>query len=240
MRTNIVSLTDWHVPYEDKKALKVAFNFCQTVKPKIIIIHEAHDFYALSKYDKDPTRLNLLQNELDQVSDYLGQLRQACPRSKIILLKSNHLERLRKYIWNNAPAFAGLRSLSIRNLLELEKHKIEFKDHFVFRNFIFKRGDIIRKNSAYTAKAEFDKENLSGVSGHSHRLGQFFTRRRGGSFTWIESGCLCDLNPHYVNGVADWQHGLSLVSFKGKSKRFTAYPIPIIDYEIFWEGKTVH
>ncbi len=238
-RFNIVSLTDWHCPYHDEKALEVALAFCKLIQPQIIIIHEAHDFYSLSSFDKDPNRINSLQEEIDQVTKYFWALRKLCPKSRIILLGSNHLYRLRKYLWRQAPAFAGLRSLEIPKLLDLDTFKIEYKDTFTFRDVLFKHGNKVSSHSAYTAKKEFEKEGMSGVTGHTHRLGQYYATKRGGSYTWIESGCLCDLNPEYIEGTPDWQHGISLVSFEPKGKHFYAYPIPIVNYEIHWGDTTI-
>jgi len=106
--------------------------------------------------------------------------------------------------------------------------------HFVYEHYLFKHGDLVRKFASYTAKGEFDKEGMSGASGHSHRLGQHYVRKRGGFYTWLESGCLCDLNPEYIEGTADWQQGLSLVTFRENSNHFTATLIPIVDREILW------
>jgi len=227
---NVVSLTDWHIPFESPEAINTAFKFCQQIKADIIIIHEAHDFYSLSRFDKDPNRVHSLQEEIDKVNIYFSKLRKTCPKSRIILLNSNHLARLQKYLWSQAPALSSLRSLEIENLLDLKNNNIEYKEDFVFRKFLFKHGSVVRQDSGYTCKAEFLKEGMSGASGHTHRLGQYFATKRGGSYTWLESGCLCKLNPEYVKGTANWQQGISLVSFKGT--HFNARAIPIIDYEI--------
>jgi hypothetical protein len=232
-RFNIISLTDWHVPYHDPKALAAAFSFCERVQPQILVVHECHDFYSISRFDKDPERLNSLQDEIDQVTGYFKILRQTCPESRIILLKSNHLDRLRKYLWRQAPALNSLRALKVTTLLELEKSNIEYMDTLCYKDVLFKHGDLVRKDSGMTARAEFGKEGMSGVSGHTHRLASHYRRLRGGEYVWLESGCLCNLEPEYVNGTVDWQHGLSLVSFKNeRSRKYFATAVPIVDYEI--------
>jgi hypothetical protein len=238
-RLNILSFTDWHVPYEDKRAINIAFAFAEAIQPQIIIVHEAHDFYSLSKYDKNPKRINSLQKEIDKVNSYFTKLRMLCPNARIILLDSNHLDRLRRFLWSKAPALDGLRSLAIDRLLELNLNNIEFKEDFVFRKFLFKHGERISQQSAYTARKEFDKENMNGMSGHTHRLGQYYTTKRGGSYTWIECGCLCKLKPEYVKGTPDWQHGFGLVSFEPDGSHFFATPIPIINYQIQWGNITI-
>lgn len=232
---NIVKLNDMHVPFEDKEVVKVAFDFCKRLQPDIIVTDEWHDFYPLSRFSKDPTRLNDLQIELDMVEEYYGKLRKACPESRILMLDSNHLKRMKKYIRTKAQELACLRNLDMENLLDLGKHNIEYMDVFSCRGYLFKHGNRINKHSAYTAKNELEEEGVPGASGHSHRLGQHYKRKRGGRYTWIECGCLCDLNPEYMEGkIADWHHGLGLVQFKGNSRHFMAHTISITDNEIIW------
>ena len=149
------------------------------------------------------------------------------------MLESNHLARLKRYLWSQAPELHGLRALRLENLLQVDKTGLEFKEIFRFNNFLFKHGDIVRKHSGYTAKAEFDKEGVSGASGHTHRLGVYYTTKRSGKYVWLECGCLCTLRPEWIRGVPDWQHGLGLISF-GDDGHFEAKAVPIINYQILW------
>jgi hypothetical protein len=231
---NIVSLTDWHVPFEDTKALELAFAFCKFIKPEIIIIHEVHDFYAVSRFDKDPERKNGLQDEIDLAFKYMKDLRDSCPKSRIIMLSANHTDRLEKFLWSKAPELNSLRCLKLEELFRLEELGIEFKEDFCYKNFLFKHGNIVRKDSSYTAKAEFLKEGCSGASGHTHRIGMHFSTKRGGSYVWVESGCLCSVKAEYIKGTADWQQGFSMVSFHEKTKQFIPQVIPIIDNSILF------
>ncbi len=238
---NIVKLSDWHVPFESVDAIRIAFEFCKHLQPDIIVIDEAHDFYSLSRFDKDPARIEAsnLQNEITRVEEYFKQLRSYCPKSKMYLLESNHLRRLKKFLWRNAPGLNGLKVLKIKNLLNLDKYAIEYVDHLMYRDFMFKHGDIVRKFSGYTAKGEFDREFVSGMSGHSHRGSVYYVKKRGGFYAWSESGCLCELNPEYVEGVPDWIHGLGLVTFRGKSKHFFANFLPIVDNELMFGNTSI-
>lgn len=235
---NIVSLTDWHVPFHDPLALDAAIKFCGYIQPQVIIIHEAHDFYDLSKFDKDPLRADNLQDEIDEVKKYLWAIRKLCPKAEIYLLKSNHLARLKKYCWRQAQALSSLNVLKIEKLLELKEFGIKYADYFVHEGFLFKHGDLVRKDSGMTARAELQKEGVSGCSGHTHRLGVHYKTLRGGKYVWLESGCLCKLNPDYIDGTADWQQGISMVSFKPNSNHFCAQVLPIINYEILY-GNTI-
>jgi hypothetical protein len=239
---DIVKLCDWHVPFHDPRAVEVALRFTEQIQPAIIIIDEIHDFYALSRFDKDPTRKHALQEELDTCTAYFARLRRVCPKSRIILLQSNHLDRLRKYLWVKAEELSGLRALRLEELLGLKAHNIEYMDVYEHPSkdprarFLFKHGNRISKHSGYTARSEMEQEGMSGMSGHSHRLAAHYATRRGGGYVWIEGGCLCDLNAEYVDGITNWQHGVGLVQFRGG--HFLAVPVPIIDYELVW-GNTV-
>lgn len=232
-RYNIISLNDWHVPFHDHRAIMSAFDFCRTIQPQVIVLHELHDFYAISKFDKNPARRQTMQDEIDLVNRYIAELRATCPDSRMILIESNHLDRLRRYLWRFAPALASLRTLEIPKLLELEANGIEYMECFIHQRFLWKHGDLVSKESGMTARRELAKEGMSGSSGHTHRLGKHYRRNRGGSYVWMEGGCLCDLNPEYIKGTADWQQGFTLVSFEGPTKKtFFATDLPIINYEV--------
>lgn len=228
MRELIVRLNDFHIPYHDPRIVDIEFSYCKKQQPNIIIIDEWHDFYDLSKYDKDPSRVKDLQHELDIAERYMERLRRYCPRSRIILLNSNHLDRLRKYLWREAPALHSLRALNIEGLLNLKKHRIEYKELFIYKGVLFKHGNTVRKFSAYSAKGEFEKENMSGVSGHTHRLAMYFHTLRSGNYFWMESGCACKLDAEYIEGISNWQHGASQVTYING----VPHPklLPIIDY----------
>lgn len=236
---DIVKLNDWHVPWHDIYAIEVAFAFCEAIQPSIIILDEVHDFYALSRFDKDPRRKNRLQEEIDTCTVYLKELRLRCPNSRMILMGSNHLDRLRKFLWRKAEELADLRALQLEELLCLKEIGIEFMDVYVHRpsedpksSFLFKHGDLVRKFGGYTAKAELENEGTSGMSGHSHRLGVHYSTKRGGEYTWVEAGCLCQRDAEYIDGVSNWQHGLGLLQVR--NGHFLALPIPIINYELVW------
>lgn len=237
-KDKVISLNDWHVPYHDPRVIELQLAFCKEEQPKIIVLHELHDFYAVSKYDKDPSRSIHLQDEIDTVNQYLKRLREYCPRSRLILINSNHLDRLRRYLWSRAPELNDLRALKIEKLLELDKLKIEFKEHFTYKKVLFKHGNVVRKFSSYSAKGEFEKEGVSGCSGHTHRLGVYFHRVRGGDYVWLEAGCACKLDAEYVEGITNWQHGFAVFGFDKKGNHFYPTVVPIINYRLDWGDKT--
>ena len=233
----VVSMTDFHVPYEDKKAVNVALKLVKYIQPEILVLHEVMDWYSLSKFSKDPARALDIQKDLDKTKFLLRDIRDTVPNARIIMLESNHDRRLKRYIHNQASELSQLGCLKFEILMGLTNFEIEYKKCFIYKKVLFKHGNVIRKESAYTAKAELMKEGVSGASGHSHRLSMYFKTLRGGSFCWLESGCLCNLDADYIDGTANWQQGISMFEFKKNTTRFYPSVIPIIDNMILWGGK---
>lgn len=238
-RESIVTICDAHAPYIDYKALCTAVEFAKYLNPEIVIIHEFCDWYALSKFDKDPQRRLELQKDLDKAVEALVFVRLNLPHSRIIMLRSNHDQRLSKYLRSKAPEIEKMRSNTVPQQLALTSMDIEYMDYFVFRrSAVFKHGGTARKYSGYSAKAELDKEGMSGASGHTHRLGQHYKRNRSGFYTWLECGCVCKLDAEYLDDEADWQHGMGVFSFRKGSAHFDAKAYAIIDGEILYGRKS--
>lgn len=234
----IVKLGDWHCPYHDERTMTTAIAFTMYLDPDIIIIDEPIDFYAISRFDKDPRRALKLQEEIDCTLNYFNIIRNQFPNKRVILLNSNHMERLGKYLCRRAPELYYLENLKIKELFKLDQFNIEFKEVYVHNNiFVFKHGDFVRKHSGWSAKAECEKEGMSGASGHVHRVGSYNVTRRGGYYKWIECGCLCKLDPDYIKGIPDWQQGLGVVDFV--KDKFLARTHEIIDHEILIDRKII-
>lgn len=238
-REVVLTLCDAHIPFEDPKAMQIAFGFAKHLQPKVIVIGEWLDAYQLSKFDKDPKRLFTLQSDLDKCVMYLRELRRICPKSRIISVKCNHHDRLEKFLRTRAPELHGLRSLKLAALLHYSELGIEEMDTFTYNNIVWLHGSVIRKYSGFTAKAEFDKNGQSVCSQHTHRGACYYERKRGGFFMAMESGCLCDLSPEYMEGsVANWIQGVSVVAFEKNSGRYYGTFIPILDNKLMWGGRS--
>ncbi len=205
---------DMQIPYHDPVATKLFVGFIKRTQPDEVFLNgDIYDFYSCSRFSKDPSRMDNLQEELDIGKEILQSIIDAAPKATIHFIKGNHEERLRKYLWNNAHAFAKLRSLSLPKLLGLWELGIKFhKEGCWFGDLYITHGSVIRKHAGYTARAEFEKNGCSGLSNHSHRDGKYTVRNRGGHFVWFENYCLCDLKPEYVEGIANWTQGFSYVT----------------------------
>lgn len=151
-----------------------------------------------------------------------------------------HEHRLQRYLWQH-PEIASLRALELPELLRTEKLGIEYIEYGkpVFHHeFLVEHGNIARKHSAYTAAGMLQDRQISGISGHTHRLGSHYkTDGNGRVKVWFENGCLCDLEPEYIYGVPNFQHGFSIGWFTADDNRFTVEQVPIIKGRLFYKGR---
>ena len=208
----VVCLSDFHAPFHDNKAVLNTLSFIKWFKPdKLYILGDLVDFYALSRFEKDPKRENELQKELDAAIGILTDLRNVSKKADITFKAGNHCSRLER--WKKGNKTTEVRALDIRNLLELSKNDISYVneyDELYYKDIQLTHGHLIRKFSGYTAKALWEDLLISSGCGHSHRLGHYFTTKAGKVYQSFENGCLCSLKPEY-NPNPDWQQGFSTI-----------------------------
>jgi predicted phosphodiesterase len=235
----IIIIGDQHIPYDDKKTLKIMFNFIKNEKPDTLIINgDLLDFYDLSSFDKDLVEEGGLQSEIDKGYEILKKYRKLLPKSKIILTTSNHMEkRLEKYKKRLGKSVSSLRYLSIPEMLNLKELNIESKDFVRYKKFMVYHGDIVRKHSGYSARATLENKGKSVFINHVHRLGSHYKTDEGGTHVAVECGCLCSLNPEYIDGVPNWQQGFVIIFRDKKTNWYQHYLIPIINNKFIWNNE---
>lgn len=216
-------LSDIHIPFQDEQTLKNVFNCIVDNQPQyIILLGDIIDCYSISRFTKRPNKYRNLQQELDIFYDIFLQLKKDIPNTEIHYIFGNHENRLEKIILDN-PGLFNLQALNPESLFRLDELNIIFhRTKFKINDFIFYHGDAIRKDSSYTAKAEFyDHKMQSGISAHTHRLGSYYTSYEQKPTFWFENGCLCNLEPDYLNDPdkANWQQGFTIIdSFQGQNQ----------------------
>lgn len=198
------------------------------------------DFYAISRFVKDPERVNKLQEEIDETANILKQIRQVNPSAVIVYVKGNHEYRLQKYLWSTAKEVSSLRDLTVPQLLGLRHLDIMYNEQGRLQHYgiVVKHGSVVRKFSGYSARAEFEKTGRSGVSGHTHRANVYYQANDGGEFAWMECGCMCSLQQEYLEGEKpNWMQGWGVGYFKKRTDRFFLNFIPFVDGKAFYQGK---
>jgi hypothetical protein len=207
--------TDEHYPFQDEAARTVALKIVADFDPDLRIAgSDGMDFYSLSKFDKNPSRIKVdLQAEIEAWQSGQRDWIDAAPNAEALWIPGNHEDRLRRWLWAH-PSFYGLEALQWKNLLGFDALNItEAPGGSVdlFGKLLVKHGSVVRKNSAYTAMAELVNEffAISTLSGHTHRGGVTYATTRNGVVQGVEGFCLCDLDPEYVVHP-NWQQGIVL------------------------------
>lgn len=232
--------SDVHAPHHHRGAVG-AFLALAREADTVVLNGDIGDFYQISQHNRNAERLGTLQAEIDATNAIRAAVRAAAPNARILETEGNHDNRLRRYIAANAPALASLRSIDPLRLFAWRDLDIEAYGRPGVRlrpHFLVKHGDRVRQNTGATARAELAASGVSGASGHTHRLGQAVGRTSyGPRLEWWEGGCLCQLDPDYIEGTPDWRHGALIVTFSGKSDAFAVEPVQAWDGGLRYGGR---
>jgi len=99
-----INLGDIHPGFEDKYALRAAFEMCDFFKPKNIVIHDYLDCFTISHHitSKYITQAILpmkeLEAEAEMASNLINTFCLRYAKARILLVASNHPEHLERYL----------------------------------------------------------------------------------------------------------------------------------------------
>lgn len=221
---NILVASDVHIPFQDNKAVDAFLNACDDMNPDIVVLNgDIIDMFMLSRFTKGEGRNPL--EEVTMCRDFLKRVRAAAPDAQIFYVIGNHETRLERYVLTKAPELASLIEdvFSIIKVTDFNVRgcaSVTINDHLVF-----KHGTLLGSKSGLSAIKEMENAYMSGCTGHTHRLCKYIARKAGRKFFWIETGCLCDMNPEYVI-QPNWQQGFAHIMIEnGKVTQARAYEI---------------
>ncbi len=243
--TRVAFPTDEHHPFADHRARNVALQIIQDFNPDIITAgSDALDFYKVSSFVKDPEQFNQsLQFEIDEWKKSQREWNDASPNASRYFIVGNHEARLRRYVNGKAPELASLASLQLPELLgfsELDLRMARNNEISVDGKLLVKHGSVVRKHSAYTARAELESEKygINIFTGHTHRGGTHYATTRRGIVAAHEGFCLCSLNPMYLSNP-NWQQGLLLGTVQQAGVQVESIPFFQKGQEVFgyWRDK---
>ena len=238
-----VFIPDIHFPYHDMKSLSSLFKFIVDFKPDVIVqLGDLVDFYDLSTYSKEPSRINTLQQELDMGKWFWNVMSDLAPTAKKYMKAGNHEDRLSKFLCKN-PSIAVLNDLNIENLLRLDKNNVKYHhtgDHLVFHEdtkpLLVMHGKWTNK---YSAMAHLEKMGVCGVSGHTHRASKLTKTNFSGEIQWLECGFLGSLKGEgfgfVKDGIANWSQAFGVGVFDGSNWHLQL--VDIKDNKFVYGGK---
>lgn len=211
----VLIMGDLHIPYHDKRAIEVAINEglkqgCDT----LYLNGDIGDFYAASRFDKDPENRSLDQ-ELETIEEVLEAM---APHFKRKYFKcGNHDDRWQLYLWRNAPALGRVAKMRLDAVLELKEKGYEWvhtKQWAQIGALPVLHGHELQGGSAVNpARGAYLKVTNTIAVNHHHRTSQHVETQSLSQeqiVTW-SIGCMCDMRPNY-NPLGKWNLGFGILS----------------------------
>ncbi|NDC49058.1 MAG: metallophosphoesterase [Micrococcales bacterium] len=247
----IVIISDWQIPYHHPGATQALLTFIRKIKPDALAcVGDEADLPMVSRWT-DGSRgeySTRIQNDLDATHEILKAFRAALGEDKPFhLVRSNHTDRLERYIERKAPAIASLRGLTYPELIRIKELNITWHPKMaeIAPNVLLAHGDEgnISKVSGMTALKLMEMTGKSIVCGHTHRQGLVWSSKgfngRVESRFGMEVGHLMRMSQAgYLKprGAANWQLGFGMLEISGKFVSPSVIPMRS-DGSFIWSGK---
>ncbi len=217
-------LSDIHVPYHDKPALRLAVAHGKQHKANLILLNgDTLDGFAISKWEKDPRKRDF-PNEIAVTKHLVAAIRLEFPKARIIYKLGNHDERWISYMRSKAPELLGLPELDFENLLGLTANSVELvadKRPIRLGDLNVVHGHEYRfaiSNPVNAARGLFLRAKAYALCGHFHQASSHSEKTVEGNViaTW-STGCLCEMHPEYAP-LNNWVHGFAFVEVMANGK----------------------
>lgn len=258
MSLRIAVIGDHQLPYHDARAIRVAREIMRDFKPHRII--NVGDYYDLPDLSTKFTRTPEFRNQLGMVRKIGLEIIEkdlaatGLSPEAYTLIEGNHEKRLRDYVTTKADALYELTAeggaLTLPVFMQLPPGLTYVKPYPQTLEINFGGGGsfLARHGTAvgkYPAAAEIAKFHESGVSGHTHRIGNSFEPGWKTHHGWWSNGALCNVEgpnvpPDFAGASTDrrgWQQGITLLDFSSTRKLFDAHTVVIDHGRARWRGK---
>lgn len=239
MESTVLIVSDIQAPYHDRAALDNLISFAKDLKPnRLVNVGDDIDGPEISQWHKGAALEygSTLQGSFDIITGIHGRFREAIDDAPYDLSRSNHGDRLRKYIGQYAPALASLRSLNLEELAgykaaSITYHRAPFS---IAPGWVCAHGDEggLSQIAGRTASMLSQKWGVSVACGHTHRAGlvptSFGFGGKTSSTTWgMEVGHLMDLGQagYLSGGYANWQSAFGILRVRGDRVHPEVIPI---------------
>jgi predicted phosphodiesterase len=214
---NILIIGDIHIPYHNIPALTLALKYGLENEVNTILLNgDLIDFYAISRFEKDPRKRNF-GHEVLMTRQFLTTLRQLFPNAAIYYKCGNHDVRYDHYIMRNAPDLLGMNEFSFESLMKLDELNITFiPDKQIIRagNLTILHGHELGQSvfsPVNIARGLFLRAKDNALCGHHHQASEHSEPNINGKLTTCWSvACLCELHPDYMP-INKHHHGFAHV-----------------------------
>ena len=249
MVKRVVVLSDLQVPLHDREAIKKVIKFVKDYEPdELFCVGDEADCLAPARWSKGyAAEHSNLQRDLDETTKIMGQFKGALGDKPFHLMRSNHGDRIQRYVEKYAPAFSTLRDLKYEKLLGYRELEITY--HNKLWNFapgwVMGHGDegATSRYAGGTAMALAKKIGMSTIIGHTHKQGLLhhhtsFNGKVTSQLFGFEVGNLMDLKQatYLKGGSANWQSGFGLLYID--HGKVTPVAVPVLGNSFTVEGET--
>lgn len=245
MADTYVVIPDIQAPFHDPKAVRAVIDFIRRVKPDgLLCVGDEIDLPSVSRWDKGSAGeyTRSLVKDIAITHDIVADFRTVLGDDKPFhMSRSNHGDRLGKYVTKYAPALAEFAApggiLDIPTLVGYGSVGIDFhREPFEFTpGWVLCHGDegSLSQVPGSTARGlAVNRFGKSVICGHTHRAGSSshttsINGRVTQTLTGVEVGHVMDLKKaHYMKAhSANWQQAVGYVSADGKKTAALVCPI---------------
>jgi predicted phosphodiesterase len=159
-------------------------------KPDIVVMNgDAFDGASISRYPKsgyETFKMPTVAEELEAVSDRLGEIEKVAANAKLVFTMGNHDARFEAKLANQAPEFQGVPGFSLKEHFPRWLFCISM---FVNKNLMIKHR---YHNGIHATYSNSLKSGVSMATGHLHRLQATIVSDYSGSRWGIDTGTLCE------------------------------------------------
>ena len=184
-------------PDEISEAHKAFVKLVKKHKPDIIVMNgDAFDGATISRFPKSgfPAHaIPTVKQELETVSDRLGEIEKVAGNAKLVFTMGNHDMRFEAKLANVAPEFEGVRGFSL-------------KEHFP--RWLFCMSMLVNKNlmikhryhnGVHATWNNSLKSGVSMVTGHLHRLQATIVSDYNGTRWGVDTGTLSEVDGDHMS-----------------------------------------
>lgn len=207
----IVVLNDVHVPNHDKKACRAVFEFLKDFRPHEVILNgDIADFESVARFEKSLQVENSLLEEIESVKDFLHDIQYAVGKKcGIFYVIGNHEQRMSKYLTRYARGLSRLKQLTVPALLNLKAYNIHWVgDRYLIRDGVmYSHLDKASHLPGSSSKSIGIKHTVDVIHGHVHSVAMM----KLGNFTFIDNGCLCEIQQKYITGPSTFKQAFTVI-----------------------------